>query len=66
MEETQHKDTKDGEVVKDNATINEDKKPLRDTLYNIDVLSEFDLALKKIMEFKNKKVIGIQLPMTWM
>lgn len=52
MEETQHKDTKDGEVVKDNATINEDKKPLRDTLYNIDVLSEFDLALKKIMEFK--------------
>jgi len=50
MEETQHK--KDEEVVEDNATIHEDKKPLRDTLYNIDVLSEFDLALKKIMEYK--------------
>jgi len=54
MEEMQHKDKKDEEVVKDNATVNEEKKPLRDTLYNIDVLSEFDLALKKIMEFKEK------------
>jgi len=54
MEETQHKG-KEEEVVEDNATINEDKKALRDTLYNMDVLSEFDLALKKIMEFKNNE-----------
>ncbi len=51
MEEMQHND-KDEKVVEDNATINEEKKSSRDTLYNMDVLSEFDWALKKIMEYK--------------